>query len=250
MPSVNDTVRVKVTFNSWSDGDEQVPDDPDSVVVNILDSDGDVLSTDSPTPSGDYATYYYDWTPTSEGTFTVQFVGTFSDDSVDVVPVEFTVGGPETVTTLGIDYEISFAAGLSPLYLDPEDFLPLFPDARAIEIATFIKLYSEEMDLLFAGKDLTNTAYDYIRAATACALSRVYSEGEGNESSFALGDLQVTTRNTPKTSVNRANATTWCELAAVLRSEMYRGRAGMKPVVKGSNFENPMPIRTLKTILD
>jgi hypothetical protein len=151
--------------------------------------------------------------------------------------------------TLLEDSYIIFTAGLTPLYLDPEEIKPLFPEAPLYEIAEQIWVVSNEIkDLLDLEDDeIPDLKYlEFIKATTACALSKVFDYSSSDELSFRLGDLSVTNRNFPKSSINRGNATTWCELAAALRREIYSSQSGPKAVVKAGNWKNPIPKRRLK----
>lgn len=48
--------------------------------------------------------------------------------------------------------------------------------------------------------------------------------------SVKLGDFSITNRSIPRSSINRGNATTWCQIAAVLRKEMLASKTVMKGV--------------------
>lgn len=158
--------------------------------------------------------------------------------------------GTGSTATLKEDQELVFFSDAKPMYVDPDELTPLFPDATYVEIVEFIYYYSlEAMELL--GLDVddepSNTARDFVRAAAACALSKIYDySGVGDETSVKLGDLSITNRAFPKSTVDRRTATTWCELAGALRLELTRGATGLKVVVRGSNYKNPIPVRTLR----
>ncbi len=167
------------------------------------------------------------------------------------------VTSPAGGSTLILDQVIQFTGVLDPFYLDPAEVHIIYPDANQIEIAELIWKYSEEV-MSIEKLDNTKTPPDvpsylgleYIQAATACSLSRIYDDvSGGNEFSFALGDLSVQNRAYPKQSVNRGNATTWCEYAAAIRKEMVANKVGMKAVSKGKGGgDNPhlIPARKLK----
>lgn len=145
---------------------------------------------------------------------------------------------------------INFAAGLSPLYIAPEELQDVFEDATLLDIAEQIFVASTEArDLLGLkdGDEIPILALDYVKAAAACSLSKVFDETAGNEVSFRLGDLSVMTRNYTKDSINRGNAGTWCELAFALRKELIASRTGMKAVLKGANWANPIPQRRIRS---
>lgn len=78
--------------------------------------------------------------------------------------------------------------------------------------------------------ELPFNAYEYIKAATACELSKTYGYGNDDELSVKLGDFSITNRSIPRSSINRGNATTWCQMAAVLRKEMLASKTVMKGV--------------------
>jgi hypothetical protein len=46
-----------------------------------------------------------------------------------------------------------------------------------------------------------------------------------------LADLSITNRSNPRNSINRGNATTWCQIAAALRKELMASRVGMRAVI-------------------
>ena len=74
------------------------------------------------------------------------------------------------------------------------------------------------------------TAIEYIKASSACELSRTYGFGGDDELSLKLGDLSVTNKSMPRASVNRGNATTWCQIAASLRKELLASQVSMRGV--------------------
>ena len=72
---------------------------------------------------------------------------------------------------------------VDPLYLDPEALLSYFPDASLLEIGEIIYNYSTEVKAIYNllntedGSGLSFTVLEYIKAATACELSRTYGLG-------------------------------------------------------------------------
>lgn len=155
------------------------------------------------------------------------------------------------------DFELVFTSGTTTvLYIDPTELAGLFPDATYMEIYELVHLFSLEAAQLLdlaAGEEVPPAARDYVLAATACSLSRLYDLsgiGSGGDGAFRLGDLSVeSARSGGSPSVlTRANAATWCELAAVLREELVAGRTGatIKAIVKGANYANPMPCRGIR----
>lgn len=159
------------------------------------------------------------------------------------------------MATIGTDVVITFAAGLDPMYLAPEELSPMFTDAPLTTIAEEIFIASTEVKKILkladdvAEEDIPLIAMEYVRAAVACKLSKTF-EGtdDGIISNFRLGDLQVITQPFNKSKINRGNAATWCELAFALRNEMLGEATGFRSVVKGSAYKNPMPVRKLRSM--
>jgi hypothetical protein len=155
--------------------------------------------------------------------------------------------------TLRQDFEIVFTSGTTgPLYVDPAELQSLFPEAGYVEILEFVSYYSLEVEELLDGKPITLESQEYVKAATACALSRIYDYAGGlggGDGTIRLGDLQIEGGRSAsaRAALTAGNASTWCQLAAALRADLTRGGlgAGMKAVVRGSNYPNPMPRRAL-----
>jgi len=247
---VNDTVRLKVKFIDVDISGNQVEVSPVSVSMSITDSGNVIIIAATPTAlSG--SEYYYDYTPSAAGTYKVSFTGILENDTTISVNQQIYVSTPtedyRPTVFLREDEIIAFAADIEPLYLDPEQLLPYFPDASLLEIGEFVHNYSIEIKNIFkllATEDGTNipfTAFEYIRAATCCELTRVYGNGGDDELSVRLGDLSITNKNLPRNTLSRANATTWCQIAAMLRKEMLTSKVGMKAV-------QPKGLPTLPTI--
>jgi hypothetical protein len=155
--------------------------------------------------------------------------------------------------SLGADFELVFTSGVSgSVYLDPAELQVLFPEAGYVEILEFISYYSAEVDDLLENQaEITLEVQEYIKAATACALSRIFDYNGGlggGDGMVRLGDLQIQGGRGSNGAPTSGNAATWCQLAAALRSEMLRGqkRTGMRAVVRGSKYRNPMPMRHLR----
>lgn len=247
---VNDTVRLKVKFIDVDTDGNQIEVAPASVLMSIKNSDDQIIISTNPTALNIYE-YYYDYTPTTAGTYRVFFTGILENNTTINVNQQIYVSTPtedyKPTVFLREDEIISFAADIEPLYLDPELLLPYFPDASLLEIGEFIHNYSIEIKNIFkllATEDGTNipfTAFEYIRAATCCELTRVYGNGGDDELSVRLGDLSITNKNLPRNTLSRANATTWCQIAAMLRKEMLTSKVGMKAV-------QPKGLPTLPTI--
>lgn len=253
---LGDTIRLTVTFKDWSSSEESGDIvDPSLVEGFVLDEDLQQLSTFTPTNSST-GTYYYDWTPSAVGSFYVKFFATYADASTDTVQEFFEVtasGYTRTYATQTLgdsDQFLYFMPELTPIYVDPDEILAIFPDASPIEVNEFLYIYSAEADEILGGadEDKSTTVYEYIKAATLCSLSKIYDLQSGDISSITLGDLSVTARSFPKSNVSRGTASTWCELAAALRQEIVSkwGGVGFKSVVKGDAYSNPIPARALR----
>lgn len=157
---------------------------------------------------------------------------------------------PSQCTMLS-DIELLYCGVLNPMYIDIDEISAIFTEAGNVEIAENIHYFSLEVkNLLGLEEDVTEipfVAMEYIKAATSCSLEKIYATGSGFSMSFTLGDLTV---NKPKSSgtLNRGTATSWCELASILRSELLSStsRGGFRSVVRGSKYENPIPIRKIR----
>jgi hypothetical protein len=247
---VNDTVRLKVKFIDVDTEGNQIEVAPVNVLMSIKNSDNQTIISTNPTALNIYE-YYYDYTPTTAGTYRVFFTGILQNNTTINVNQQIYVSTPtedyKPTVFLREDEIIAFAADIEPLYLDPEQLLPYFPDASLLEIGEFVHNYSIEIKNIFkllATEDGTNipfTAFEYIRAATCCELTRVYGNGGDDELSVRLGDLSITNKNLPRNTLSRANATTWCQIAAMLRKEMLTSKVGIKAV-------QPKGLPTLPTI--
>lgn len=247
---VNDTVRLKVKFIDVDQNGNQIEVSPASVLLKIFDSNNTVIVSEEP-DSLSSSEYYYDFTPTSAGTYKVSFIGTLSDNTSINVNQQIYVSTPtedyKPTVFLQQDETLTFAPDVAPLYIDPELLLPYFPDASLIEIGEFVHMYSLEVKEIYNlldtddGSTLSFTALEYIKAATACELTRVYGNGGDDELSVRLGDLSITNRSLPRTSLSRSNATTWCQIATILRKEMLAAKVGMRAV-------QPKGLPTMPTI--
>ena len=238
---VNDTVRIKVKFVDVNPTTgEQQSVSPSSVIVNIEKADGQNVVTNAFATAINSSEYYYDFTPSVAGQYTVMFNGIMPDTSQILVNQNLYVSDAESdyrpTVTLKADETIIFAADLDPLYIDPEELLSFFPDASLLEIGELIHHYSLEVKEIFNLLDTENgtginfTTAEYIKASACCELSRTYGFGGDDELSLKLADLSITNRSNPRTSINRGNATTWCQIAAALRKELMASRVGMRAV--------------------
>ena len=255
---VNDTVRIKVKFVDVdpSTGEQQSVS-PSSVLVNIEEADGHDVVSNAYATAINSSEYYYDFTPSNPGQYTVTFNGIMADTSQIVVSQNLYVSDFDSeyrpTATLKSDETIIFAPDIQPLYVDPEELLSFFPDASLLEIGELIHHYSLEMKEIFNlqdtedGSGISFTAAEYIKASTCCELSRTYGFGGDDELSLKLADLSITNRSNPRNSINRGNATTWCQIAAALRKELMASRVGMRAVVP-KGLPNKKVHSTYKTV--
>ena len=241
---VNDTVRIKVKFVDINPATgAQVPVTPTAVVVVIKKSDNTTIITQNITTSGKISDseYYYDFTPSLADTYKITFTGNLSSGSSITVNQQLYVSTSsdeyKPTVILKADETITFAPDIEPLYIDPEELKPFFPEASLIEIGESIHYHSLEVKQLYSlrddatAQDLSFTALEYIKAAAACNLSRTYAYGGDDDVSVELGDLTVTTRNLPRNEITRGNATTGCQIAAALRKEMLAGKTGPRGII-------------------
>jgi hypothetical protein len=236
---VDDSVKMTVRFKDTDiNGNEidvivdfvstEIKKSDDTIVVNIV----DYALADS--------VYEYTFTPTEADTYSVKFTGKYYIDisTTKEIVVEQKLYVSSTTeeffptVRLGSNETITFASEISPLYLDPESLLAYFPDATLLEIAEIIYNYSLEVKGMYNltdsedGSGLSFNVLEYIKAATACELSRTYGYGGDDEVSLHLGDFTVTNSSVPRKSVTRDNATTWCQIATALRKEMLATKVG------------------------
>lgn len=233
---INDTVRVTVRFvNINQTTGEPIEVEPTSVNVIVKDSANATIVTAAATALTS-SIWYYDFTATEPDTYNVQFTGIVPGSGSIIVQQRLYVSSLtedyKPTVILGSDETITFSGEILPLYLDPEVLLPLFPEASLLEIAEVIHSYSLEVKDLFKlnddenGSGLSFIVLEYIKAASACELTRTYGLGGDDEVSLNLGDLTITNRNLPRNAITRDNATTWCQISAALRKEMLANKAG------------------------
>lgn len=248
---VNDTVRFKVKFVDVDSSGNQIEVSPVSVLFKLYDSNNTLLLTDNELTSISSSEYYYEYIFAAAGTYKITFIGTLADSRSITVNQQVYVSTPDQdykpTIFLREDEIIAFAPDIQPLYVDPEELIPYFPDAPLLEIGEFIHVYSQEIKEIFSlldtddGSTLSFTALEYIKAATACELSRVYGGGGDDELSVRLGDLSITNRNLPRSTLTRANATTWCQIAAILRKEILAQKVSARAI-------QPKGLPTMPTI--
>jgi len=236
---VNDTVRIKVKFVDVNNvTGAQILVSPTSVLVTILKSDSTQIVVTAAT-SLTSSEYYYDFKPTVADTYKIIFLGVLANGTSITVNQQLYVSTPgdeyKPVIKLKSDKVINFSADVDPIYLNPEEMKAYFPEATLLEIGEIIHFHSVEVKNIYNFHDGSNpasninyTSLEYIKAATACDLSRTYSYGGDDDVSVQLGDLTVTARNLPRTNISRGNAVTWCQIAAALRKEMLSGVTGAK----------------------
>jgi len=236
---VNDTVRIKVKFvdiNPITGG--QIAVSPISVKVTIAKSNNTNLITNVPATAINDSEYYYDFTPTIADTYKITFIGVLSGGTSITVNQQLYVSTSEDeykpIITLRADEIIIFAADFDPLYINPEQIKLYFPEASLLEIGELIHYHSLEVFKVYGFNESSSVSavnyisLEYIEAAVCCDLSRTFNYGGGDDISVQLGDLTVTARNSPRNNINRANAVTWCQIAAALRKEMVAAKAGAK----------------------
>lgn len=236
---VNTNVRLKVVFFDQGEDGSQVQANIVSVNVLIKDSNGTTVANAAATLlSG--SEYYYDFTPTQAGTYSVKFTGTTDTGNsliseLSLYANDYTSEYRPTVT-LRADEQIFFAPDVQPLYLDPEELISIFPDATLMEVGEMVYRYSLEVKEIYGlqgnedGSTLPFVLLEYIKAAAACELSRTYGFGGDDEMSITLADLQVTNRSAPRAIATRSSATTWCQIAASLRREVLAKKVSMRGV--------------------
>lgn len=252
----NDSIRIRVTFRTWSEDDTQgAVVDPISVIGKIINSNFVAVATfTNDIVHESEGVFSYIWTPTTLGDFYVEFDGLMNDDAspiVDSVREAFTVVASNVnlaTQVLAQDQFITFMPDLEPIYIDPEEILVIYPDASPIDVNELLYFYSHEVDELMGAQAKTTLAYEYLRAAVLCSLSKVFGSIDNSDiAQITLGDFSIETRNLPSTTLNRGNADTWCELAAALRAEILVKfyRVGFKAIEKGTNFINPIQSRNI-----
>jgi hypothetical protein len=233
---VNDTVRIKVKFvDINSSTGQQVEVSPSAVLV-VIKNINDSIIVNTTATSITSSEYYYDFTPADPGQYEVIFTGVLADSTQIIVKQNLYVSDADVdyrpSVTLRSEEVVTFAPDIDPLYIDPEEILSFFPDASLLEIGELVHHYSLEVKSIFNlqdiddGSELNFTIQEYIKAAACCELSRTYGFGGDDELSLKLADLSITNRSQPRNSVNRGNATTWCQIAAALRKEMLASKVG------------------------
>jgi len=240
---VNDTVKIKVKFLDQDSSGNQVDANMTSVKVTIVDINETPIVNNANATSTSVSEWFYPFVPTVAGAYSVTFTGTTSSSPPKTITSQTNIYANNNATdykptvTLRADETILFAPDVLPLYLDPEELLPIFPEASLIEIGEMIYHHSLEIKEMYKLKDdvdpltLPFVVLEYIKAAAACDLSRTYGFGGDDELSLKLGDLEVVNRSAPRQIATRSNATTWCQIAASLRREVIAKKVSMKGVL-------------------
>lgn len=249
MAQVNEQIRINATFYFDDDTTDATPASviaPTSVLFEVLNAADAVIYTDAAVQDG--ILYYHAYTPTVEGVHTFRFTAAFYDADDLIVSQAITIG-PETATpeNLDSDYTVVFASNLNPLYLDPDELKPFFPNLSEYELAEAIYIASLKAKAMLKLSDTDvppDFAIDYVQAAAACSLSRIEDGGfDGSflSSGFTLGDLVITNTSSNKTNdANTGNVGSWCELAFLLEREMKYKSTTLKSFVKGGVYANPV----------
>lgn len=236
---VDDSVKMTVRFKDTDLSGNEIDVIVDFVSTEIRKSDNTLVVNIVDYPLAD-SVYEYTFTPTEADTYSVKFIGKYYIDisTTKEIVVEQKLYVSSTTqeffptVVLGSQETITFASELNPLYLDPESLKPFFPDASLLEIAEIINNFSLEIKGIYNlndsedGTNLNFNILEYIKAATACELTRTYGYGGDDEVSLHLGDLTITNSSVPRRSVTRDNATTWCQIATALRKEMLATKVG------------------------
>lgn len=247
---INDTVRIKVKFSDFDSNGDPIDLEPVSVAVDIFKSDNTQI-VDALASSLSSSLFYYDFTPTSADTYSIKFSGLLDSGGTVIVQQTLYVSSStveyKPTETLGTDEIIVFAPDVEPLYIDPDEILPYFPDATMLEIGEMVHIYSQEVKKLYKLRDdqdvseLPIIVYDYIKAAVACDLTRTYGFGGDDEVSISLGDLSINNRNVPRNTVTRDNASTWCQIATALRKELISAKVGPRAMSPKGDLGGSIP---------
>lgn len=238
---VDDSVKMTVRFKDTDSSGNEIDVIVDFVSTEIKKSDNTIVVNIIDDPLAD-SVYEYTFTPTEADTYSVKFTGKYYIDisTTKEIVVEQKLYVSSTTeeffptVILGSNEVITFASEVTPLYLDPESLIPYFPDATLLEIAEIVHNFSLEVKSMYNlndsedGSSLSFNVLEYIKAATACELTRTYGYGGDDEISLHLGDLTITNSSVPRRSVTRDNATTWCQIATALRKEMLATKVGPK----------------------
>lgn len=227
--------------------------DPTSIELEILDPEANSVSGFPVTYPGDIerimtGNYTYTWIPPNdamEGVYTAVWSGIIDgEEELGYESFRVQTTSP-TASNLGSQFILNFVTDLDPLYIDPEDLLWYFPEVPLSEIAVEVHLASVSAGPWLLDGEPTPLVLEYVEATAACALSRNYDTSGnygmgGTEESVTLGDLSVKNGSGSSSrggaAITRGNATTWCELAMVLRKELMRTKTSMRATQKAGYY--------------
>lgn len=263
-------IRLEVTFYEYAGGQPFDPDQP--LTLDIQFNHVTVLTTPfTYNPGGiireGVGRYYAIWsvpvgadigiyTAVWSGiVHTVTVVGT---EEFNVIAAGATNPGTGSDQTLETQQFITFGGDISPVCIDPDELVGFFPEANYLEITEALRNATIDLQYVLKIKEdecpLDPMVDEYIKAAAACALSKVHGHGTlsgpgGDTTNVHLGDFEVqkvpssTSVATSRSKILPENALTWCELAGALRLEIIMRSVGFRSIVKGRRFNNPIPRR-------
>lgn len=263
-------IRLEVTFYEYAGGQPFDPDQP--LTLDIQYNHVTALSSLFTYNPGlmvreGVGRYYVTWTvPTNAtiGTYTaiwsgvIHTVNVTGTEDFSVIAAGATNPGTGSDQTLETQQFITFGGDVSPVCLDPDELVGFFPEANYLEITEALRNATVDLQYLLKITDescpLDPTVDEYIKAAAACALSKVHGHGTlsgpgGDTTNVHLGDFEVqkvpssTSVATSRSKILPENALTWCELAGALRLEIMMRSTGFKAIVRGKRFNNPIPRR-------
>jgi len=245
--------------------DEGVFVDPDTLTGEVLVYDSGAQAYISQTTPVTFVpnqlsigVYDTTWVASETGDFKISLLGEFDDPGPDDILHEkyFLIGEVSPPLTLDSSYLICFLGALDPVYVDPELILGYYPAGDYVEITEIIHRKSIELEDklgVTSISNLTTIQHDFVVAATMCELSRIYGLNDGGltgfvgAASFKLGDLEVDKGNDggrmASGSYDMGNAGSWCELASVLKAQLFDAEGSMRPVVPGAIYDSPIPSR-------
>lgn len=251
---LGDIARIRVDFYKENDDGDMVLTDPETIDLTIYTSDDTVVHEDTLNDEDhrlDEGKYEYQWSADQLGDFRFEFIATFDDTTTQTVNYYITVILPSDEDTsgdvLGEDYELEFSTSVDNVFGDVEYISEFFPDAKHVHILDILyRLSKDVISLKIRNPEDDPFVYEYVKLAALCELSRIYdTTGEGDEMSLSLGDFSIRTGSSESSeTISAANASTWCELAWLLRRELFGAES--RQFVKGGKVDNPMPERGLQ----
>lgn len=251
---LGDIARILVDFYKENDDGDLVLTDPDTIDLTIYDSDDIIIHEETLNNEDhrlDEGKYEYQWSADQLGDFRFEFVATFDDGITQTVNYYITVILPSDEDTsgdvLGEDYELEFSTLVDNVFGDVEFISEFFPDAKHVHILDILyRLSKDVLTLRILNPQDDPDVYDYVKLAALCELSRIYdATSGGDEMSLSLGDFSIRTGGGESSeTISAADASTWCELAWLLRRELFGAES--RQFVKGSKVKNPMPERSLQ----